>query len=610
MRRVSTVQLGTKTVVGLVALAATTSAHAQVTFTDVAEAAGLEFTTEYGPAFDYVGNPAAPIAMLQLVQRNMGNGAAVADYDNDGDFDIYLLGGLGKSNRLYRNELEAGTLAFVEVTAEAGLVNLGLSRVAQFTDLDNDGWQDLILLNDSHATWQPPLVGLNTKAGNTASSATVEVPSSIYRNNGDGTFTDVTIDSGFNPLGYIKGGLGVVDYDQDGLLDIMVCNWGALQAAGFTWLPGHNRLYRNLGDFQFLDVTEDSGLGLVASNSFTPLFADVDNDGDPDLYVAVDGYPDLFYVNVGGVFHEISEVVGLVHVGTDMGATAFDFDHDGDLDIFSTNVTHPENVWGGNMLAVNKLVETGTLQFVDEAFDRGVSNTGWGWGTDWIDCNNGGFHELFAVNGFDEFVALTQPPDVADGLIDLRSFLFADFTSGTYSEIPQTGADVVGDSRAAIAFDADRDGRQDLLITQMNAPVTLLRCDTTPSGHWLAVKLVGGGPVSLDAVGARVYVTVGGQTTLMQELIGGGSYMSGRPYELHFGLGPFTIVDELRVEWPGGYVNTAYNLTVDRVFTGVLTITGASNDGGADGEPMWGDHAVDGKPLPPPDDQSYGELAP
>ncbi len=462
----------------------TAVASAEVSFSDVAGSSGLQFTTEYGSAFDLSDLPPGLQFSVDIIQRNMGNGAAVEDYDNDGDLDVYLLGGLGHPNVLFQNQLDTGELQFIDVTSAAGIGNLGLSRVAQFADLNNDGWRDLILANDSDETGVHP-------------------PSAIYRNEGDGSFSDVTDGSGFTPVGFIKGGLGVVDYDQDGLLDVYVTNWGSRQAAGFTYLPGHNRLYRNLGDFQFEDVTEAVGLGLLETNSFTPLFVDFDNDGDPDLYVAVDGYADVFYRNDGGVFVEASAQVGTVHVGTDMGASVCDFDHDGDLDFFTANATHPTGLWGGNTLMVNQLAETGTLAFVDEASPRGVFNTGWGWGTEWIDVNNGGFAKLFVVNGFDEFIAVSQPAAVAQALTDLRCFLFADFTTGNFVELSGTGADVVGDSRAAIAFDADRDGLQDLLVTNMDAPVNFLHNETTPPGHWITVKLVGGGPVNRDGIGAR-----------------------------------------------------------------------------------------------------------
>jgi len=530
------------------------TASGQVAFSDVAVSTGLDFVTVHGATFDMddLGAPGPVVTQLQMVQRNMGHGAAVGDYDDDGDLDVYILGGLGERNVLFENQLELGTLQFVDVTATAELENLGLSRVAQFVDLDNDGDRDLILLNDSDPGGVHPR-------------------SVIYSNDGDGTFSDVTPGSGFTPVGYIKGGLGVVDYDQDGRLDIWVSNWGALQGAGFTWMPGQNRLYRNLGDFQFEDVTTAAGFGTIESNSFTPLFVDFDNDGDADVYIAVDGYQDYFFRNDGGTYTDVTTTVGATHVGTDMGAIIHDFDLDGDLDFYTTNVTPPDNSYGGNTLMVNQLVETGSLSFVDEADTRGVFNTGWGWGTEWIDCNNGGYKELYAVNGFDEFVAISQPPDYADYMIDLRAFLFTDYTSGNFAELPATGADVIGDARAAIKFDADRDGLQDLLVTNIEGPVVLLKNEAVSSGHWLTVKLEAGGPVNREAVGARVTMMVGGQT-LVQEMLGGGSYLSGRPFEMHFGVNAYATIDELRVDWPGGYQNVATNVATDTVWTGVFTL--------------------------------------
>ncbi len=518
-----------------------------VHFVERANALGVVHSNPYGHTFDFTPLDLGTSIQrrLELLQRNMGNGAAVGDVDQDGDLDLYLLGQLGSDSVLLRNDLDRVPHRFTDVTERAGVVNRGLGRVATFADLNNDGWQDLLVLNDSD------------------SSAVFPV-SEIYRNNTDGTFASVTAGSGFAPTGAFKGGLTLADYDRDGLLDIFVTVWCAEAVAGQCALEGHNRLYRNLGDFRFDDVTLEVGLGIVALNCLTPVFADFDNDGDPDLYVAVDHSSDFYYRNDNGFFTDHTTAAGTTHTGNDMGLAIADFDDDGDLDIYSTNITDPAKRCGRtqyNTLQVNQLAETGENVFIDGALEHGVLDTAWGWGTEFVDVDNDGALDIFAVNGFDEFVEHRCPH-----IYRTPSVLFINNGNGRFNPAMNTGAEVSLDSRAAIAFDYDRDGDQDLLVTNVAGPTLLLDNDSGTSNHWLDVDLVGGGAVNTDAIGSRVYATVGG-LTYMREFIAGGSYLSGRPHEAHFGLGQADIVDVLRVRWPDGTESSQRNVHVDQRMT-------------------------------------------
>jgi hypothetical protein len=513
------------------------------------------------------------VLFLDIMQRNSGNGVAVGDYDNDGDLDLFVLGQKTFRCALYRNDLPAG---FTDVTAQAGIYNRGLSRVAMFADLDNDGWADLILANDARpgapypggdplaAQFALPLGG----RGVSPFAGQQDAPSSIYRNQGDGTFTDVTPGSGFDFRGMFVGGMALVDFDKDGRLDIYVAVWGSRHQAGYVLLDGHNRLYRNLGGFKFRDVTRLLGLGTLRSNSWCPVFADFDLDGDDDLFIAQDDVPDKYYrygLGLGEFAHlytDLSTQVGVTHVGTDMGVAPGDFDGDGDLDLFVTNVTESGN--GGNALYVNQLVPTGQVSFVDEAAARGVFNTGWGWGAEWVDVDNDGDRDLFAVNGFDEYVMWLG---LSFSLINKPADLFLNDGTGHFTKSVGTGAEVVGDARGAVAFDADRDGDQDLFITHVDGPPALLLNtlnDRGSTNHWLDVKLVGGGLVNRDALGSRVTVTAGGKAQV-HFVIGGGSFLTGRSYEAHFGLGAATTADLVRVHWTDGTVTDLVNVPVDQL---------------------------------------------
>ena len=303
---------------------------------------------------------------------------------------------------------------------------------------------------------------------------------------------------------------------------------------------GHNRLYRNDGDFRFTDITERSGLDGIARDSFTPIFADFDGDRGTDLYVPVDHRADLYYENRDGRFRDRSEQVGVGHEGNDMGVGVTDVDGDGSLDLFVTNIFDPEENSARSRRATPLLVSEGSgrrLRFKDMAYDYGVTETGWGWGAAFVDLDLDGHLELYAVQGFDEFVDI-----YSRSLFDERAALFVDPGTLPWVRTDDTGCEVEGDQRALLPFDFDRDGDVDLLITQVGLPVILLENRST-GGHWLTVRLddrAGWGS------GARVDVTVDGRTTT-QLVMHGGSYLAGMPLEATFGLGEADSADRVEV---------------------------------------------------------------
>ena len=522
------------------------TASAQVSFVSVGNDLGLVHSVPYGPTFDFLDTswPRDRTAILAMMQKNMGNGAAVGDYDGDGDYDLYLLGQEGQPNKLFRNDVVNGSRRYTDVSVALGVADLGLGRLAHFADFDNDGLQDLLLINDDTTAEPHP-------------------PCRLYRNDGS-TFVDVTPGSGFAPFGYLKGGACLGDYDNDGRLDVYVGFWFMETGGNNPIFPGYNRLYRNLGDFHFQDVTLDVGLGEFSRDSFTCIFADFDNDRDPDLYVAVDHTSDVYYRNDGGFFVDRTIAVGATHTGNDMGVAVADLGNDGDLDLFNTNITD-NNLNDGrvgttqyNTMQINQLTETGVLSFVDEAGPRGVRDAYWGWGAEFLDVENDGDLDLYAVNGYDQFLEIFSP-----GLVDTPEVLFLNDGTDHFARSAGTGADFVGDARAAVAFDYDLDGDQDLLVTNLLGTTILLENRTPNQGHWLDVLLVGGCDVNRNAVGARVHATVG-DTTYTHEVIAGGSYLSGRPHEQHFGLGDAAVVDELRVAWPDGTETLRRDVAADQ----------------------------------------------
>ncbi|MBM4408045.1 MAG: CRTAC1 family protein [Chloroflexi bacterium] len=510
---------------------------------NVAQERGLVYRGAYG------GTPWAFNPMSAVMLRNMGNGAAVTDYDADGDLDVLMLGQLGHGNALFRNGLaESGSASFTDQTAAAGLANTGGSRVAAFADLDNDGDQDLVVVND----WDGEGRG---------------TPSTIWRNNGDGTFADVTPGSRFAPTGYLAGGLALADYDRDGLLDLYITYWtmelgGDPSDDGYAkgQFPARNKLFRNEGGLTFADVTTDAGLGEVQIDSFTPIFADFTADGWPDLYVAVDHRPDLFFVSEGGSFRSAAREFGLTHVGNDMGVAVADLEHDGLLDLYATNISDETGKFGngqGNTLMRATRDAEGRVVYEDQASDLGVADTGWGWGTAFTDMDLDGDIDLYAAQGMQEFLAQQAPELRAE-----EAHLFLNEGDLTFREATKNGCDIVGDQRAVVPFDYDRDGDPDLLISQVAYHATLLENQTSGQG-WLTVDLAGAG---VQAAGARVTVTVaGGRST--QVALFGGSYLAGMPLELYFGLGAATGADDVTITWADGTTTRLGPVEGDRIVT-------------------------------------------
>jgi hypothetical protein len=271
------------------------------------------------------------------------------------------------------------------------------------------------------------------------------------------------------------------------------------------------------------------------------------------------GYDSFFSSQGGESFVDVARDVGVYRWGNEMGIAVADFDDDADLDLYVTNITHPDRELTDNVLYVNQLTETGELAFIDQARERGVHDTFWGWGTDFVDVDQDGDLDLLAATGFDawnEFVG------VYESLIHTPTVLFLNDGTGRFDRRVQVGLDAPMDSRALIAFDYDRDGDQDVLITNVGEPARLFENQSSSQGNSLTVTLE---PDHL-AQGAAVYATIRGETK-RRDLISGRSYLSGTPNEVHFGLGDAERVERLLVVWVDGSEHSLSDIAANQRIT-------------------------------------------
>ncbi len=454
-------------------------------------------------------------------------GQAWGDYDNDGWLDLYVTD-TGGPNVLYHNQGD-GTFSVSELAESVTLPNLESTGVT-FADYDNDGWQDLYVVSRG--------------------------PNVLFRNLAGRGFQDVTEMAGVtDPDDGKSASWG--DFDQDGNLDLYVVNWSCYPDCGRPTYGDSDHLYHNNGDGTFDDVSvylgaQTMGAGHAAS------FLDFDNDGDLDIYLVndqfINGIGNMLWRNDGSgckgwCFTEISEQAGVDQRVMGMGIASADYDNDGDLDIYFTNA-------GPMTLLQNQL---------DGRFDNIAASAGVetpesvGWGAVFLDYDNDGWRDLYLA------VAMKMDFQTLPGNI-----LFHNNADGTFSRIAcDTGASDVGGTIGVAYADYDQDGRIDFVIGNHIEGYRLYRNRGIAGveNHWLAVALVGGGPVNRDAVGARVYLKTEDGLAQMDEVTNGSSMGSGNELALHFGLGESEQVAELTIVWPDGLRQTFEQVAADQRYT-------------------------------------------
>jgi len=516
------------------------SPESPVQFVDVAREAGLTVPNVWGGA-----------DRKRYIIEAKGSGIAFLDYDQDGWLDIYLTNGtrLGEkwtegnapTSHLYKNNRD-GT--FTDVTEKSRLARTGWQTGVCVGDYDNDGWDDLFCCFWGHNI--------------------------LFHNNGDGTFTDVTRKAGvYDERVRWGSGCTFLDYDRDGHLDLFVCNYIQLdpaktaepgEASSCQWkgipvmcgprgLPGDtNVLYHNNGDGTFTDVSRKAGILKPGPRySITAVAADFDNDGWPDIYVAVDSEPSmLFHNNRDGTFTDVAVMAGCAysengHEQAGMGVGVADYDCDGWLDIFKTNFADDTcNLYHNN--------GDGTFSDVTFASGVGINNQYVAWGCAFADYDNDGWADIIQVNGhvYPEIGA----HEIGQTYKNPR-IVYKNLGTGQFKDVSSTMGPGITErytSRGAAFGDYDNDGDIDALVLNMNDIPSLLRNDGGNKQNWIKIKLLGT-KCNRTAIGARVRV-VTGKHSQIDEVRSGSSVMSQSDLRLHFGIGNAQTVDLIEVKWP------------------------------------------------------------
>ncbi len=489
-------------------------AQAQLQFVEVGSTAGIgSFTMEEGG----------------------WGGVAASDFDDDGDIDLFLPNGDGAPDQLYRN---LGDGHFEEIAAEVGVASLDHGRVALWFDYDGDHRLDLFVGGDCREQADPCVMTMRQ-----------------YRQTAEGTFEEVALDASiaefienteFGPFWHL-GGMAAGDINNDGYLDLAIPHW-----------RGKETLFLNNGDGTFTDISVSSGIGNVTGTYQQHVMHDFNDDGWLDIHTTNDGLENRLWINqADGTFVDMAPEAGTDDHRFSMGTTLGDYDNDGDLDIYITDINR------------NKLFRNdsfgGILQFTKVAEEAQVVDVDFAWGCTFFDADNDGLLDLAVTNGWywDRF---RDDPS--------RLFLNQGGDPVTFADISDlAGFNDTLFGSALIALDYDRDGDLDLAQTTEalgDDPSRLRLLQNQPgpeseNNNFLVIKPRMDGP-NHRAIGALVRVEVD-DLRITRLITAGTSFMGQEPAEAHFGLGTATEVDEVVIEWPDGTESQLLDVPANQVVT-------------------------------------------
>jgi len=516
------------------------------TFTDVTKQSGIGFRYTFGD-FSY-----------ENILESSGSGITIIDYNNDNLFDLYMLNGTyiegvshpegkvfkGTYNKLYKNN---GNGTFSDVSKMAGVDDRHWSMAAGAIDVDNDSYTDIYLLNYG--------------------------PNVFYRNNGNGTFSDITEKLGLSGPeklnGFTKWSIGVVFFDcnEDSRLDIMVGNFLAFDPAYKSpttpdimphpseYKGQASMLYEQLSDGKFIDVTKKYGLFYPDSKCMGLTVFDYDEDGDQDIFQANDHQLNFLFRNDKGTFKEVAIASGVAANfqgrGTgSMHGTIGDIDGDGLIDILVTDLEYG---------ALYRNMGNGLFRDISESSGiTGLFNGIDAWGAAFLDYDNDGDLDIFSANG------------IAEELIIQHPLLLENDGKGHYRNVGKEHGAYFSEKRSGrgiAVWDYDNDGDIDIIVSHVDLKTTaaLLRNDGGNSNNWIGLSLKGkNGPAA--AIGAKIKVKYGdkGRLFIYQPATG---YLSNSDPRVHIGLGQYKKVNQIEITWADGVKEIYQNVNVNQYLT-------------------------------------------
>lgn len=527
----------------------------------------VDDTAKAGISFTHTSDPSK-----KYIVESMSGGVILIDYNRDGWPDIYFtnaptvaeavadpktLGGAKSLGALYHNNHD-GT--FTDVTARSGLDKPCFAMGGAVGDYNNDGWPDIYL---------------TCLGGNI-----------LYRNNGDGTFTDVTAKAGVAD-GRWSTGASFGDYDGDGFLDLMVTNYvdfrlndmpgfgsapncmyrGIAVQCGPRGLRGAgDSLFHNNGDGTFTNVAKQAGVDDPDGYyGMSVIWADFNNTGRPDIYVANDSTPKFLYKNLGnGKFKDIGLQSGTA-VSEDgseqasMGIAVGDYSHTGRPSLYVTNFSDENDLLFHN---------DGDWNFSEDSYPSGLALPSLPyvkWGTAFADFDNDGWLDLLTVDGH----VYPQVDSLPSGARYREpKVLSMNQKDGTFCDASTQAGPALMEkrvSRGLAVGDLFNNGRMDAIVGDIDGGPMLLKNEGISGRHWVSFELAGTKSNRL-AIGARLKLVAGGMTQT-DEIHSGGSYLSQNDLRVHFGLGSATKIDSLEIRWPSGKVETVTNLDADKFYS-------------------------------------------
>jgi len=466
----------------------------------------------------------------------LGAGLSFADFNGD-DVDDLTFGHHAGQIKFYEGYNNQSGIGFQEVTLN--ITNFeSEAKAVLWADIDNDGDQDFLVTNRNASN-------------------------KLWRNEGDMQFTDITDISGISTQADTKSyGASFGDYNDDGFLDLYICNY-------HTYVDvSTNELYQNNGDGTFLNVTSIAGVGNGLAQSLQSTFIDIDLDGHQDLHLINDrvDYPNVFYKNNGdGTFTDMATNWGVNLTVLAMSSSFGDYDRDGDMDLYVTNGSN------GNSLMRNNLNTFGIFEDVAAQEDVEVGQISWG--ASWFDHNNDTWPDLYVATGVSVY---TEIPLVLDLYGYQPNQFFVNGGLSPMTNVTQTTPLNDQYSFAVATGDYNNDGFPDVVSHQIGNYAIVL-AGIPNENHYLKIRPQGV-TLNRDAIGAivKVYHTGGVE---MNVVFCGDKYLSQNSRHLHFGLGTSAQIDSVVVQWPGGSEEVFTGISID---TSTVLIEGSSLDGGAD----------------------------